>query len=146
MHELNREKEILSLETLFDVLKSQLRDAKYFIKISIYSFYPDKDINEIVEILKEKLKKKIHVQILVPEVQVKRRPSMEKLLKKLSTMGGKIRYYREIHGKTIIVDDKIATIFTGNFDGFLTNVKSADLGLSSTHPSIIHSYYEILIG
>lgn len=129
----------INARTLFAYTIRQLSQATKSIDIAIFSFYPIPEINPIIELLIEKAKEGVSIKILVPEVQVKRSRDMGTLLDKLKQNQIKVRYYREIHGKAIIIDDNRAIIFTGNFNKYLLKEDSYDLGLFTNSPNLIQN-------
>lgn len=59
----------------------------------------------------------------------------------------KIRYYKELHGNSLIVDKNKFLLFTGNIDRYLTECSSTDIGIYGENESIvrnINNFYEFL--
>ncbi len=134
-------------QTLYQFIIDLLKQAKESIEISIYSFYPIDKIKEIKEILIHQANKGVIIKILVPEIQVKRNKSMYKLLKSLKQNRISVRYYREIHGKIIIIDSKRFLLFTGNFNYYLLKKNSYDLGICTKKDTIVQNaikFYDLL--
>ncbi len=140
INEINSYSEIVNPNSLFDEITSLLINANELIEISIYSLVnkPDNQINKIYEILIDK-SGKINVHILVPQIKLRNQRSQKMLeaLDKLLDAGAEIRFYRELHGKIIIVDKKEALFLTGNLDEYLVEDNSYDIGCFLTNHILV---------
>jgi len=76
----------------------------------------------------EKVKNDIKIRILVPSIKTKFSQLMQKTLKKFSQNRITVKFYRELHGKCLIIDEKHILIFTSIIDHFLADEKSYDIG------------------
>lgn len=137
--ELHKKNKAIHSTRIFDYILEILKKAKTSIDLSIFSFYPLDEFKELKSILITKQQSGIRIRILVPEIQVKKSNSMQKLLEELSNTGIEVRYYREIHGKVIIVDSKRFLMFTGNFNPYLFNDKSHDLGIYTKNLPLVRN-------
>ncbi|MHA1385239.1 MAG: phospholipase D-like domain-containing protein [Candidatus Helarchaeota archaeon] len=133
---LNQKSQILKNKSLFEVLKESLAEAKESIDIAVYKFnIPFKNrLEELEKILIQKAKDKISVRLLVPVIKTQYDENMRQILKKLEENGIKIKYYRELHGKCVILDKNKAFLLTGNIDNYLIKDDSCDIGYNITNP------------
>jgi len=77
-------------------------------------------LKKIKSLLKKKAEGSVKIRILVPSVKVNfYSKEMKKELKELEEENISIRYYRELHGKCIIIDNKQVLFLTGNIDSHL---------------------------
>ena len=135
-NEINEKEQILRQKSLLTVIKDLIAIAKKNIQISAYLIILKKD-DPLTKLLLEKAKEGIKIQILVPQVKVQINPKMESTLNYLESNNINIRYYRELHGKMIIIDQKKCLLFTGNLDKYLKSDNSYDIGIEIQNPAII---------
>jgi len=65
---------------------------------------------------------------------------MKKELKELENEKISIRYYRELHGKCIIIDKKQVLIMTGNIDSHLIKDNSYDIAYLTTKRAVVNNF------
>jgi len=64
---------------------------------------------------------------------------MKNELKELEQEKISTRYYRELHGKCLIVDKKLVLIMTGNIDRYIIKDNSYDVGYLTRQSAIVNN-------
>ncbi len=141
-NDINRDSQVLDETPLFEIMMEQLDLAEKSIDIAIYIFVglTNMKLNQLIDTIIDKASKQVQVRILVPSVNVNYRTDMRKVLETLKKKGVAIKYYRELHGKCIIVDGKRILMFTGNIDKYLISPDSCDIGWLSEDPFIVKNF------
>ncbi len=144
-NDINRDNPVLNKTTLYEVMIEQLDSAKKSLDIAIYIFIGLKitELTQLIDIITDKASNQIKVRLLVPSVNVNYRVDMKNLLEKLKRKGVAIKYYRELHGKCIIVDSKRSLMFTGNIDRYLISPDSCDIGWISEEPIVVKNFCKV---
>ncbi|MBD3352460.1 MAG: hypothetical protein GF364_13310 [Candidatus Lokiarchaeota archaeon] len=129
IREINSGAQIVSNDCLFDVIVDLMDSAQNVIDIAMYKIVFSKGkLEKIKQKLLEKAKDSVKIRILIPSVKVKISKFMRKSLDQLKHKNIEVKYYRELHGKCIIVDNKETLIMTGNMDKYLLDDTSKDIG------------------
>lgn len=130
IEELNDKINLFDKANLYDNLVELLNSAEKSIDIAVYQFETQSanELYKIKEILSNKAKDLKRIRILVPSVQINYNKEMKNLIKYFRDKGIIIRYYRELHGKCVIIDEKRVLLFTGNIDKYLVKSDSCDIG------------------
>ncbi len=144
-NDINRDNQVLNKTTLYEVMMEQLDSAEKSIDIAIYIFVGLKNtkLNQLIDAIINKASNQIQVRLLVPSVNVNYRADMRRLLEVLKKKGVAIKYYRELHGKCIIIDNKRTLMFTGNIDRYLISPDSCDIGWLSEEPFVVKNFCKI---
>ncbi len=136
--EINDKVQVLNSKTLLQIITEELKRARESIQIAVYAFELKAD-SEIVKILSDKVKNNVSVSILVPEMRTIISRSMTKILNDLKKLGVQVRYYRELHGKLLLIDQTSVIVFTGNFDAYLEKPNSFDIGFLTESTPLIQN-------
>jgi len=141
IQDLNKNEKIVSDQLLFDILIETLISAKKSIDIAVYNLILNSKpkLKQIKEILGNKARDSVKVRILVPAVKVNYSEEMRRELRDLHQNNISIRYYRELHGKCVIIDNSKVLFMTGNLDPYLLRNNSYDLGYLSTQQTIVEN-------
>lgn len=137
-NEINEKEQILHQKSLLTVIKDLIGIAKKNIQLSAYLIILKKD-DPLIELLLEKVKEGVKIQIIVPQVKVQTNSKMESTLNYLKSHNINIRYYRELHGKMIVIDQKKCLLFTGNLDKYLKSDYTYDIGIEIQNPATIYN-------
>ena len=140
--DLNHKTDILHKNNAYDNLIELLNSAEKTIDIAVYIFsiYSNSELKKIKEILLKKVKDSKKIRILVPAVQVNYNKDMKNLLNDFKKIGIAVRYYRELHGKCFIIDEKRVFLFTGNIDKYLVQNDSYDIGYITEEPALVKNF------
>jgi len=140
--DINQKQHILVSETLYQVIVKQLETAKNSIDLAVYLFdiFGKKDLERISDILIAKVKSSVNVRILVPSIKTQVARHMKDVLEKLKNASISVRYYRELHGKCLIIDKQQALLFTGNIDRYLVAEDSCDIGILVSDPATVRNF------
>ncbi len=140
--DINRNQDIISPKNLYTTLIELLQSAKKSIYLSVYLFTNNNNnLKRIVKILQDQKEKGISdIRILIPSVKVQSTPVMKQLLELLSKKGIGVKFYREVHGKCVIIDRSKFLLFTGNFDKYLADNDSCDIGYLISRPSVVQNF------
>lgn len=123
------------------IVISAIKEAKKNIYLTMYGFTDKK----IADLLIEKQKNGVKVQLLIEKNPYKANGENRKILKKLKQAGIEIHYPSEdfafLHQKTIVIDNNRAFILTGNFTysglykqrNFILETKNKDIVAELTH-------------
>ena len=131
LRDLNQGQNILSQNNMYEQIIGLLNSAEESIDLAIYilNLNRDNNLKRIKRILLEKAKGSVSIRILVPMVKVNYYLDMKNLLEELETKENiSIRYYRELHGKCLIIDKTKVLLMTGNIDRYLLDKNSCDIG------------------
>lgn len=143
---INSKNEIISSNNLLTVILSLLKKANKSIDISIFSIHENSgnQLSELFRILEDK-SSQIDVRILVPQIKLRstKAKSMLETLNKLLDKNADIRYYKELHGKIIIIDNNEALFLTGNIDEHLEDDDSYDIGYHIKSTPLINNIAKI---
>ncbi len=142
IQEINTNQTIISPKNLYTNIIDLLQSAKESIYLSVYLFTNNTNqLKEIVKILLDLKRKGISdIRILIPSVKVQSTSTMKSLLEKLSKQGIGVKFYREIHGKCIIIDRTKVLLFTGNLDKYLSKDDSCDIGYILTINAVVQNF------
>ena len=142
INEINQKFKVLVNESLYEILIKEMESAKKSIDLSVYLFTTTSNpkLERINDILMEKAKNHVIIRILVPSIKTKISRLMQKSLKKLSQSGIHVKFYRELHGKCLIIDEKRVLIFTANIDKYLVDEKSCDIGYAVSNQVAVKNF------
>lgn len=140
--ELNSSGRIVQSKSMYETIEELLKSAKKSIDIAVYSLYlfSDKKLETLKTELIDKVEDSVDIRILVPSVKVTFSQPMRKLLDELKAKGISVRYYRELHGKCLIIDRKKVLMMTGNIDKYLISDDSFDIGFILESPLLVGNY------
>ena len=143
--DINQKQHILVGETLYQVIVKQLETAKSSIDLAVYLFdtLGKKELERISDILIAKVKSGANVRILVPSIKTQVARQMKGVLEKLRKAGISVRYYRELHGKCLIIDKQQTLLFTGNIDRYLVAGDSCDIGILVSDPATVRNFCSV---
>lgn len=142
IQELNRGNNLVNKENTYEIIYRIVSSAKKSIDIAIYNLYLSSDdkLEKLRDLLIEKAKDSVNVRILVPSVKVNfYSVEMKKQLDEIKKQQISIHYYRELHGKCVIIDKELAMIMTGNIDSYLINKNSFDIAFKLKNSSIVNN-------
>lgn len=139
--DINKSNDLVDKEVMYDKIVELINDAEKSIEIAMYGVYlasGDK-FKKIKDILIKKADL-IDVRILVPSVKVILSRDMRMTLEELKTNNIKIRYYKELHGKCIIIDNTKVLLMTGNIDNYLLRNNSYDIGYIIKESAVVSNF------
>lgn len=137
--EINKNEQILCKDKLSKIVEDLIESADNVIKISTYSINLDEK-SHLLKLLIEKAEKNVEIQILVPLVKVQQNNNMKSILMRLKSHPNiDVRYYRELHGKLIHVDNEKVLLLTANLDRFLFSDETYDIGIEIQEPATIRN-------
>lgn len=139
---LNSNEELVNEDSMYDIIIGLLSSAKKSIDIALYGIYfsSNDKLKEIKEILIQKADDSVEIRILVPSVKVNLSQNMKNILEELKKNKTLIKYYKELHGKCIIIDKKSVLIMTGNIDKYLVDDNSFDIGYVINESTVVKNF------
>ncbi len=142
IQELNKDGNLVYEKSMYEVLVEIISSAKESIDIALYSLFlsSNEKLKKIKSLLKKKVEESVNIRILVPSVKVNfYSKEMRNELKELEKEIISIRYYKELHGKCIVIDKKKVLIMTGNIDSYLISDNSYDIGYLTNNSAIVNN-------
>ena len=137
---LNENEIIVNPDELYSVILTLIESAKVNIKLSFYLIFKNKKIDKILDILKQKAKKGVSVHILLPETRVQQNFRLKEIINELEKSNIIIKYYRALHGKSILVDNQKALFLTSNLDKHLVSNNSYDIGYLCDNKTVVENF------
>ncbi|KKN46916.1 hypothetical protein LCGC14_0668210 [marine sediment metagenome] len=143
IQELNKDYILVNEKSIYECIVEKLSLAKESIDIALYNLFlsSNNKLKKIKTLLKQKAEGSVKIRILVPSVKVNfYSKEMKKELKALEKEKISIRYYRELHGKCIIIDKKEVLLMTGNIDSHLIKDSSYDIGYLTNRTAVVNNF------
>ena len=145
IEEINATGIIVSELSLLEKIEKMIDEANSQIDISVYIIEKGnkkKSLRKLINKLKEKAKT-IPIRILVPVIKVRTHKNMRDTLDELNIDNIDIKYYKELHGKSLVIDNKEVLIFTGNIEKHLKNSDSFDIGFSAQNDIFVENFCKL---